>query len=51
MITLCPEFNRFLTIPDPIFPKPMNPNLNLDGMIFFSNKALDIVVISNEGST
>jgi len=51
MITSCPEFNRFLTIPDPIFPKPRNPNFKGDGVMFFSNKALDIVVISNGGSS
>lgn len=37
-ITLCPEFKRFLTIPDPILPKPMNPNFKLDGLTFFFNK-------------
>jgi len=42
MLTLCPEFNKFLTIPDPILPKPMNPNDNFDGTIFLVFITLDI---------
>lgn len=37
-ITLCPLLRRFLTIPDPMMPRPRNPNFNPEGSIFLSFK-------------
>lgn len=47
MVTLCPEFKRFFTIPDPMLPNPMNPNFKFDGEIFLFNKDLDMLLTSN----
>lgn len=33
--TLCPEFNKFFTMPPPMIPNPRNPNRSGDGLIFF----------------
>lgn len=41
-ITECPEWIKFLTIPDPIIPRPKNPNFNWDGDISLS---LSVLVI------
>lgn len=47
MVTLCPEFKRFLTIPDPMLPNPIKPNVKSDGLIFFFIKDVDILWTSN----
>ncbi len=46
IVTECPEFSKFFKIPQPIFPKPRNPNFNFDGDIFFSFNVSETLVTS-----
>jgi hypothetical protein len=48
-MTECPELSRFLTIPEPIIPRPRNPNLRLDGLMFLSLRDSLMLVRSSEG--
>ena len=35
-MTLWPELSRFLTMPEPMMPRPRKPNLSDDAVTFFS---------------
>lgn len=48
-ITECPEFSRFLTMPEPIIPSPKKPNFKGDGRIFFSFNVWETLSTSNGG--
>lgn len=51
IVTVCPEFNKFFNIPQPILPKPRKPNFNFDGEIFFSFNVSETLVTSIGGSS
>jgi hypothetical protein len=48
-MTEWPEFRRFLTIPEPIIPRPRNPNFSAEGRMFFSFSVCDTLSTSNGG--
>jgi hypothetical protein len=48
-MTAWPEFSRFLTIPEPIIPRPRNPNFSAEGRMFFSFSVCDTLSTSNGG--
>lgn len=48
-ITEWPELRRFLTIPEPIIPRPRNPNLSAEGSMFFCFNVCDTLSTSKGG--
>ena len=48
-MTEWPEFSRFLTIPEPIIPRPRNPNFSAEGRMFFSFSVCDTLSTSSGG--
>lgn len=46
-----PELSKFLTMPLPIIPKPMKPNLLVDGVIFLDKSVSETVVTSNSSTS
>jgi hypothetical protein len=48
-MTEWPELRRFFTIPDPIIPRPRNPNLSADGNMFFCFSVCETLSTSKGG--
>lgn len=49
--TLCPEFNKFLTMPLPMIPRPRKPKVNDDGLIFFDLSVVETFPTSISGAS
>jgi hypothetical protein len=48
-MTEWPELRRFFTIPDPMIPRPRNPNLSADGSMFFCFSVCETLSTSKGG--
>jgi hypothetical protein len=48
-MTEWPELRRFFTMPDPIIPRPRNPNLSADGSMFFCFSVCETLSTSKGG--